>query len=153
MNVLYQNVFRIGCERRVQSKCFLPDSSNCHIQDPWSSKPNQMTACHFSKNWIVVLSYFPKIEKKHTLSSAASHGKLPTVTNLGYEWIRNSMASVCWNKSSDSLIVRVLCKHYRFTQIFSLYLWFYFKTLELLFVVNSGVVCYVVQTNSLPITA
>lgn len=31
-----------------------------------------------------------------TLSSAESHGKLATVTNLGYEWIRNSMASVCW---------------------------------------------------------
>lgn len=33
--------------------------------------------------------------KQHTLSSAESHGKLPTVTNLGYEWITNSMASVC----------------------------------------------------------
>lgn len=55
---------------------------------------------------------------------------------------------------TDSLIVMTLCEHYyRFTQIFNLYLWFYFKTLELLFVVNSGIVCYIVKMNSLPITA
>lgn len=40
---------------------------------------------------------------QHTLSSAESHGKLPTVTNLGYEWIRNSMASVCWKKGKQRM--------------------------------------------------
>lgn len=37
--------------------------------------------------------------------------------------------------------------------IFHYYLCFYFKTLELLFVVNSGVFCCVVKINSLSITA
>lgn len=39
-----------------------------------------------------------KEKKTHTLSSAKSQGKLPTLTNLGYEWMRNSMVSVCWKE-------------------------------------------------------
>lgn len=43
-------------------------------------------------------------------------------------------------------------RHFIYTAL-PIYLCFYFETLELLFVVNSGVVCCVVKMNSFSVTA
>lgn len=58
--------------------------------------------------------------QKHTLSFADSHGKLPTDTNLGYEWIRNSMASKCCKGKKNisrwcDIIYTLSTKHFIYT--------------------------------------